>query len=259
MPDAFYEPDGQGFRATELTRGPWDVDAQHVGPPAALLAERLSEVEGGDGKRLARLSVDILGPVPIGVMEISTRVLRPGRRVDLVEAELHVAGRLTTVARAWRHRTGSVEVPAIAASQPPPGDPATAEPIPFFDVPWDVGYHTAIELRATEGSILEPGPATIWFHTDVQLVAGRDLSPIARVFVVADSGNGASAVLNPREALFVNTELTVHLHRPPTGEWIGMRARTTIADDGVGVAGTTLYDADGAVGRGSQALYVETP
>lgn len=258
MPDAFFEPDGDGYRATALTRGPWEENAQHAGPPAALVAETLAAVDGGDEKRIARVSYDVLRPVPIGHVEITTEVLRPGRRVDLVAARLSVDGSLCLTARAWRHRTGPVDVPAIARSEPAPEGPDSGRDGPFFDTPWDVGYHTAIEWRLIEGGFVEPGPCTVWFRPRVPLVAGRDLSPIGRVLIFADSGNGASAVLDPREALFINTELTVHLHRAPEGEWVGMRARTTIAEDGVGVAATTLYDLGGAIGHGAQALYVET-
>jgi Acyl-CoA thioesterase C-terminal domain len=40
VPESFYVPDGDGFIATELTRGPWDPGAQHAGPPSALLGRR---------------------------------------------------------------------------------------------------------------------------------------------------------------------------------------------------------------------------
>ena len=41
MNSHFYVFDGGHFVSSELTRGPWDADAQHAGPPAALLARAL--------------------------------------------------------------------------------------------------------------------------------------------------------------------------------------------------------------------------
>jgi acyl-CoA thioesterase len=74
--------------------------------------------------------------------------------------------------------------------------------------------------------------------------------------VVADSGNGAASPLDLRAWLFVNTELTLHLHRPPGGEWIAVDARTVVGPTGLGTVSGVLFDADGHVGRSAQELIV---
>ena len=88
MADAFYTREGDGFVATELTRGPWDPGAQHAGPPSALLAREIERLEPADDRQVARITLEILRPVPIGRLSVEARVVRPGRSVELIEAEL---------------------------------------------------------------------------------------------------------------------------------------------------------------------------
>jgi hypothetical protein len=256
MTDAFYVPDGQHFAATELTRGPWDPDAQHAGPPAALLGRALELAPGGDGKQVARITFEILQPLPIAPLEVTTEVLRPGRRVDLVSATLTADGQPLMLARAWRFTTGHVEVPEAAVAAPAPPGPVEASERPFFPTGQDTGYHTAMEFLFVRGGFLDPGPATVWMRTRAAIVAGEPPSPLARVLVAADSGNGVSAALDPTTHLFVNTDLTVHLHRLPASEWVCLDARTTIDAAGIGLAEAALYDEAGTIGRSLQSLHV---
>ena len=111
---AFYEPLGDGrFRSTPHTPGPWDVRSQHAGPPAALLGRALERTEPREGTLIARVTFEILGPVPVAEVEVESRVLRPGRTVELLEAQLSAGGRPVMTARAWR--LPATEAPAVAA------------------------------------------------------------------------------------------------------------------------------------------------
>jgi acyl-CoA thioesterase len=76
------------------------------------------------------------------------------------------------------------------------------------------------------------------------------------VLAVADSGNGVSSALDFSAWAFVNTDLTVHLHRMPAGEWVCLDAATAVEPYGVGLAESRLLDRDGPLGRGAQALFV---
>lgn len=258
MPDAFFVPDGGGFRATELTRGPWDEAMQHGGPPAALLLREIEQVDGGEAKQVGRVTYEILRPVPIGHLTVDARVVRPGRRVDLVEGEVSVDGEVTIRARAWRLRIGEVGLPIdTEPSEEQPRAPSDCPALPFFELPWDVGYHTAIELRSAGGGFLEPGPAAVWMRARVPLVAGEETSPACRVAIMADSGNGVSAWFLPSDdLLFINTDLSLHLIRRPVGEWICLDARTYLRSEGIGMAESAIYDVEGRVGRSVQTLFV---
>jgi hypothetical protein len=245
------------FEPSEYTRGPWDPNSQHAGPPAALLGRAVLTRPGArDDMRLARMTFEIGRPVPLVPLTVATRVLRAGRSVELVEATLVPDGGAEVMrATAMRIRTDPASVPAVLtdATVTPPQKLDTDE---FFPVPWDAGYHTGMEFRFAAGRFVEPGPATCWFRMRVPLVAGEEPLPLDRVLIAADSGNGVSGVLDIAKYAFINTDLTVHLHRYPAGEWVCLDARTSIEADGIGMAESTLHDEHGSIGRGVQSLYV---
>jgi hypothetical protein len=256
--DAFYERDGDLFRPTELTRGPWDPGAQHAGPPAALLGYALERLPEAEQFQLGRVTFEILRSVPIAPVRIEARVARPGRRVQMVEAELSSPdGEVLMQVRAWRIRTAKVEIPgeALVASQPPP-PPEEGSEAGFFPTGQEHGYHTAMEIRFVAGSFTEPGPATVWLRMRQPLVAGEEPTPLQRTLVVADVGNGVSASLDFRRFLFINVDLTVQLERMPGGEWIGVDAVTLPRSKGVGTAESVLFDEKGRIGRALQTLLI---
>jgi Thioesterase-like superfamily len=255
VPDAFYERDGDGFLATGLTRGPWDPGSQHAGPPSALIGRVIEQLEEADEFQVGRVTFEILRPVPIGRVAVEAHVVRPGRRVQMFEATLGDGESVLVRARGWRIRTAELSLPAeaVAPDSPPPG-PETGSVPGFFDTGQDAGYHTAMEWRALSGGFLEPGPAQVWMRQKVALVEGEDPSPLQRVLVIADVGNGISAVLDPRRHLFINVDLTVHLERMPEGEWICVDAVTRPRPNGIGSAESELCDREGRIGRAAQTL-----
>jgi hypothetical protein len=235
MSEAFFEALGPDrFRATELTRGPWDPGLQHAGPPAALLGRSVERHGERSGLQVARITFDIVRPLPIAELQVTTRLLRGGRSVELVEATL---------------RAGEAEVMRATALR-------IRRTVPFFPTGQDVGYHTAMESRFVAGSFLELGPATVWMRMRHPLVPGESPSPLCRVLVAADSGNGVSAALDYQHWRFINPDLTVYLRRLPAGDWVALEATTT-ATAGVGLADTTLHDEHGPIGRSAQALFVD--
>jgi hypothetical protein len=252
---AFFEPLGDGrFRSTEHTAGPWTSESQHLGPPSALLVRELERLPGLAGS-IARVTIEILGPVPVAELEVRASVERPGRSVELLAGEISAGGRTVVRARAWR-MINSDSTP-VAAGGPALsfGPPEDGTPLRRPDG-WGPGYLDVMEWRAVKGSFVDPGPATVWVRQTVDLVAGEAPSGLQRLFTVADSGNGVSNRLHPAHWWFINTELTVHVHRIPIGEWICLDANTIIGPNGIGTAFSTLYDQEGPVGAGAQALLV---
>jgi hypothetical protein len=271
--DAFFRVEGDTYLPSELTRGPWDPDFQHAGPPAGLIGRQVERLEGREGRHVARISLEILRAVPIAPLTVEARIVRPGRSVELVEASLSDAEGEVIKARAWRLRTasidlprglGSVDGPGLIGSSPStlrpgfaPEGPSGASAGSFPETGTQVGYHTAMEYRFLSGAFTEPGPAVVWMRMRQPLVAGEDPTPLQRTLVAADSGNGVSAALDWASYLFINVELTVHLHRALVGEWLCMDAITIPEPNGVGVADTALYDERGPIGRAMQALLVD--
>jgi hypothetical protein len=254
--EAFFVPEGERYVATELTRGPWTPDAQHAGPPAALIGREIERAGADREAQVARITLDILRPVPIAPLQVEARVVRPGRSVELIEASLSDETGELIRARAWRLRTVRLDLPdRLPGDDPPPG-PEDVPAKPFFATGAPVGYHTAMEVRFAAGAFMELGPATAWMRMRCPLVAGETPSPLSRVLVAADSGNGVSATLDYDRYTFLNTDLTVSLRRPPAGEWVCLDATTYPEPHGVGLADTTLYDERGWIGRATQTLLV---
>jgi hypothetical protein len=291
---AFYEPAGAGiFVATPATAGPWSAHAQHGGPPSALVAREFDRLEPDEGQRLARVTVDILRPVPLGQVTVRTRIVRPGRRVALLEAVLEAEGREVLHARGWRIAIADGGVPAVTASGtqsapmpdgaqlatlpdsarpamlPDGAQPAMApdgralpaipaeQPPPSFRHAHTDGYLSAIDWRFLRGGFDDYGPGAAWTRPRIPLVAGEEASPMCRALLVADSGSGVGAALDPAKFMFINVDLTVVLPRDPAGEWLLLESATTIGKHGAGLAETTLSDEQGNCGRALQTLLVE--
>jgi Thioesterase-like superfamily len=257
MSDAFYSVLGPDrFGATELTRGPWDPGLQHAGPPAALLGRAVERHGDRADLQVARVTFEIARPLPIAELRVTTRLLRGGRSVELVEATLLAGEAEVMRATALRVRTADLDLPAGLVPGPRLPGPDAGRSMPFFPTGQEVGYHTAMDVRFVAGSFLEPGPATVWMRMRHPLVPGEAPSPLCRVLVAADSGNGVSAALDYRRWRFINPDLTVYLMRPPAGDWVALEAATSAAG-GVGLADTTLHDEQGPVGRAAQALFID--
>ena len=269
MNSSFYVSDQGGFVASELTRGPWDPDAQHAGPPAALIARELERCPSpldSDGEptrwQFGRVTLEILRPVPIARLTVSAEVVRPGRTVELLSAALSDEEGEVIRASAWRIAPAGVELPGDTAGGPTagsrsnPAGPQQAREEEFFPTGQRLGYHSAMEYRFVSGRFLDPGPATVWMRPRVSLIAGEEPSPLQRVLVAADSGNGVSAALDWSRYLFINVDLSVHLHRMPVSDWVCLDAVTIPEPTGTGTADTALHDERGPIGRALQTLVV---
>ena len=256
VPAAIYRRDGGAFVPTDLSRGPWDPDAQHGGAPAALLATLL---EAHSELPLARITFDLLSPVPLVPLEVHLETIRPGRRISLHQATLGADGRtfLRATALAVRRERGAApEVEGVGKAEATPAALAPAGPSPHHP---PVGFASqGMDVRYARGGWREPGPGFAWFRLQVPVIEGEEVTPVARVAAAADFSNGISAALDWDKYVFVNPDLTMYLARYPEGEWVGLDAVTRIEGDGVGLAESRLYDERGPIGRAAQALYVDS-
>lgn len=259
LPPAYYLPlGGDWFEPTEATTSPWDTGAQHGGPPTALLADCLDQAFGRPDLRVARISMDFLGPVPRTPVRVQTGLLRPGRRTQLSEASLWAGDRRVATARVWH----------LAAAPAPAGDGVTTrdglpaglpdpQPQRFFGDDDHWGYGRAAEWRTVAGGYATSnGHGDVWTRVRIPLVAGRPLTGLVRFAVVADSANGLSAPLSFRDWLFIPPGVTMHLHRYPVGEWVRLTAASDAGRDGIGLTEGTLSDAVGRCGTVAQPLLV---
>jgi acyl-coenzyme A thioesterase PaaI-like protein len=256
MIDAVYEDRGDDIVfATDFSRGPWDPGAQHGGAPAAMLMRAFERVDdGGLDLAVARVTYELLRPVPLGELRLSARVVRPGKRVQLLEGALETKDGLEVV-RARALKVARSPVSSGEADPPPPG-PESGAPNDFRASEQKLFPRDAMELRFVSGRFYERAPSTCWFRLAVPLVAGEEPSGRQRLAAAADFPNGIASELSWDEWVFINPDLTIHIERDPVGEWICLDARMRVSAGGVGQSEAVLYDATGRVGRSLQSLYV---
>lgn len=256
--DAVYElRDGEVY-AGELARGPWDPGAQHGGGPAALLMREFERLDsGGADLAIGRVTYELLRPVPLGSLGLSASVVRPGRRVQLLEGSLFDPQGVEVVrARALRVARAGITAPASGqAGRMSPG-PEGGRTVDFPYAGGRLFPVDGMEIRFISGSFVAQGPASAWFRLKVPLVAGEHPSGYQRLAAAADFPNGIATELDWGRWLFINPDLTIHVEREPVGEWIGLEASMRVSEDGVGQSEAVLYDLDGRVGRSLQTLYV---
>lgn len=259
MSESIFLEQAGGFMPTAHASGPWDPQALHGGAAAALITGALERVEPGSELPIARLSFELLRPVPYQPLTLATRVIREGRRVQELACEMHAGDRLICRAGALRVQPIAADVPA---PPPPPGDrdmpgPQAGAAVRFaLDNPdRDSFAASAMEMRWLDDH-RAPGPGRVWMRLRHPVVPGEQPSPLARLAASADFGNGVGHALPFDEFLFINADLSVHLHRLPRGEWIGLDARTVLTPGGTGLAESVLHDTEGPVGRAFQSLVV---
>jgi acyl-Coa thioesterase superfamily protein/acyl-CoA thioesterase superfamily protein len=263
MPDALFRLDGDRWIPHELTRGPWAPNAMHGGPVAALMAHVLERVEAPLPMFPARLTIELMRPVPIVPLSVETRIVRPGKKVQWAEARLAADG--AEVARATLLRIRDAEIPWPSRTAggdtalPFAGPDSSAVVRPPWTNDYPPAYHsTATEHRVLRGAWGELGPTTDWIRLRLPLVEGETPSPLVRVAAVADFGNGISSALPFESHRFINPDLTITLHRLPATEWVCLDAVTFPERHGVGVAESNLYDERGRIGHAAQTLLLET-
>lgn len=252
---AYFERVGAtSFRATVHTGGAWRVDEQHIAPALGLLAH-LVEVDRDrrrdDGLVLGRLSYDILGTVPVDVVDARVDVLRAGRTIELVEATLIRDGRPVVRLRAWLMRTA--DTAALAGSDLPriPA-PDTMEPFDATTL-WPGGFIASARVRRRLDA---PGRAQFWVRTDTALLADEPVSAFARMAGLIDIANGMAVRVDPRAVSFANLDLTAHLFGRAPGDWVGFDTTVSFGAEGVGVTSSVLHDLHGPIGTMAQVLTV---
>jgi hypothetical protein len=267
MTDSYYElladPSGaelgEKFCATDLVKSTWSATMQHAAPVSALLVRALESCAARDDSRLSRVAVDLLGPVPAeGDLWVRSRVERPGKQIELISAEMLALGpdgepRPTARATGWRLQQLDTADLVHAAAPPlrPRGDARSRN----LEKDWDRNYVHSLDWRwLTEP--LNAGPGESWIKPTVDLVNGETMTPLQRLFAVADCANGIGSKLDIGRWTFLNNDLVVHLHRIPDGDWIGIRAETNYGPDGIGTTVGTLFDDTAAVGSIQQSVLV---
>lgn len=258
---AYYEflqrtTDDQGqvsshYRPTLSTQGAWNDHEQHMAPASGLLAAEIESFAPRDDMRIARISYDIFGVIHREDCVVHTRIIRPGRTIELIESELQARGRTCVVARAWRMLTQDSSAVAGLEDQPVPGPEQLADWTGLQR--WPGGYVRSIFGRQAPNH--QPGNGIVWVSNDLDLVQGQPTSDFAHLMGMVDTANGAA----PRQAdnfdwAFPNLDLQVHMYRQPRGRWLGLQTVQQYGSDGIGLTSSILHDETGPFGRSEQIL-----
>lgn len=256
LPAAFFRQlDENTYEPTEATIGPWSPDFQHGGPPSALLTHALRTYPSPGDFTVTRITLEILGSVPVKPCAILVEKVRDGRRIELLRGHYVSGGKTYLLAHAWRFKS----------------EPGVSEVVPgHFDLPQFPGpqaqkffpgvdyfpYGDALEWRFAEGGFDRLGPATVWTRPRIPLIEGREIDGLESLILMIDSANGVSTELDILKWTFVPVDMTVGLSRQPQGPWLGMSACTTMENNGVGQSSTIAFDGRGKVGQSIHTLFV---
>ncbi|MNZ94732.1 hypothetical protein D3C78_1138460 [compost metagenome] len=258
LPTAVYALEGALWQPSVLSRGPWDPRAQHGGAPSALLAHLAESAMTEPGWQLTRLSMELIKPVPVAPLSVRQEI-HAARSTTRMTLELYADAVLVARAHALLLRGQPFALPPQTPGWSPDRllplpDDCTA-PLRIPGLPEGTAFHTAaVEGRVARGDLRQPGPAAAWFRMSVPLVQGQSSSPAMRAAAAADFGNGLSWILPAERYLFANADMSLHLHRPPEGEWIGVASETQADGGGAGTTLSRLYDQHGPVGVAVQSL-----
>jgi hypothetical protein len=254
--DPIFRVDGNRVVTSPDAAGPWDSQMQHGSAPAALVVWAAEATPTLVPMQIARVTIDLMRPVPVAPLTIEREVLREGRKIQLCAIRLLADGVVVVGASVLKIKAQALVLPPEISDVPvalPGPDQSIVEPAKFAGSP----FVKCISMRAARGRFGVVGPGAIWFRVDQPLVEGSAVSQAMRAVVAADFSNGTSAALDFREWTFINADLTVSFARQPVGEWILLDGESWIGADGAGVAMSRLADERGYFGRAVQSLVIE--
>lgn len=215
-----------------------------------VLASGLSSTDAGE-LRIARQTIDLFRRVPCGPLSVDIESIRDGRRVSVFQSRLSCEGKLlsqaTTLCLRANEQLGSVGAEHASETPPPPAE-ATPNKVDRAGNRW-TSYPGTLEMR----HVVPPGgsrPPVVWIRNDARVVAETPLTPAVRAAGIADFVS-PFANMQPGRSGYVNADITMHLHRPPAGEWHFLRIVSRGAADGVATAQAVLGDRAGAFGASS--------
>jgi len=261
--DALFTIDSDGhYVATDYSRGPWNAEHLHGGPVAALMTRAIEQdLPPAVDWTLVRVTVELERAVPAArPLRVERFTERAGRRICLTGATLADGDVIVARARGLHIRSAEIsfDVDADPDVFPMAVEQSRPETMDHVLGGYSASYATsACEYRFATGSWTTPGAADLWVRLMVPVVPGEIPSGPQRAGAAADFGNGVSFRVSWDHSLFINPDLTVHLLRPPVGEWIGMRSVSHLSDRGTGLAESALYDEAGRIGRSLQSLLLD--
>jgi hypothetical protein len=249
----FFTQDRDTFIPTQIANGPWDPKSLHGRVVVGLLAFVIEQRHGADDFVPARLTVDMFRLPNFAAIEVTSRVIRDGLRIRVVEAEFFSGG--VSMARASCQLLRKTENPLGLVWSPPNWDVPAPADIPAPTDP-RLGMNGKWTTRPIVGRMGAVGPRRLWMSEVRELIGGMPLTPFARVALAADF---ASPFANAGEQGlgYINSDVTLYLHRLPATNWIGFDVVNHHATEGIAIGECWLYDERGAIGTSTVAALAQ--
>lgn len=255
--DAVYRVTDKSVETSSYAIGPWDPTMQHGSPPSALVTWIAEAIPTAVPMQIARVSIDLMRPVPVAPLTWQSEVIRQGRKIQLCAIKLLANGVVVVSATVLKIRKVNHELPEIA-TRPPLDVPLPDDVKKIIITDGSRGkFGTCMSIRSVRGGFGELGPGAVWYRLDRPIIEGQGISQCMRAVVASDFSNGTSAVLDYRAWTFLNADLNVYIAREPVGEWILLNSLSTIGNDGAGIAVSRLADHQGYFGQAVQTIVVE--
>ncbi|MCK0165688.1 thioesterase family protein [Marinobacter sp. S6332] len=260
MTGALFQRDNELYVPTPASCSPWSPNHLHGGPVVGLMAHAVEQASGNTSLNLSRLTVDLLRPVPYSPLTVSTRLVRGGARLQVLEASLFdgtnevarasalfLENRTTSVPEHGRFPKGEFDPPVGSV------DANISEAAGWQNLYSPVGLHSTAKAEVVEGVNAE-GHGIAWMKLPVPVVQGIQTSPTVMAATLSDFGNGVAQLSLSSNVGCINADVSLYLHRKPVGEWLGLDACSRMQDSGVGLVETTLFDSGGPIGKILQAI-----
>ncbi len=255
----FRQVEDGAFVGNDPARGPWSADHCHAGPVAGLIV-RAAETEVGPEKMLTRLTVDLLRPLPLAGLRVAVETTRHTKTLATTRVTVHDLDDTLCATASTMHlvRRDLGAVPNVDITGPS-YDTAVDGPFPIGEIRHEkTGFAHFSDVKYPAGTQHGPGPKTVWMRTP-QLLEGDAQSPIQSICALADCGNGISWNAPTSEMGFMNTDLTVNIHREPASDWLASESLSHWQASGVGMSQSVLFDTEGPVGTALQTLILFPP
>lgn len=254
----FTQLDENRFQANDPARGPWSRGHCHAGPVTGLVVRALEQAI--PDKMLTRITLDLIRPIPMAEIRVTAQSTRNGRSVSAGSAEIRDADDRVCVTATSMHLVKS-DIPDMPTAATPDLTYADAD---FGPPPLPMGMHDVpafghfVKTAYPKGTSNGLGPKTVWMKAP-PLLETEVPSPIQTLCALADSGNAISRNAEISAMGFLNTDLTIHVHREPVSDWLASTTESHWQSTGIGLAQAVISDDQGPVACALQTLMLRPP
>lgn len=242
------------YQPTIHAQGAWNDNEQHMGPATGIICKELEDFHPRENMRIGKISLDIYGLIYLAQFTITTRIIRPGRTIEMIESTFESENRVCIVAHTWRMVTEDTsEVEGVEDRSIP-----NWEVLPAWKgmSVWKGGYIDSIKDNIRVGG-RKPGKGIVWITNQLDMVEGESTSSFVKLMGMVDTINGV--VVRQEGAfkyMFPNLDLQIQLYRMPEGTVLGLDVQQQYGSDGIGLTSAVLHDQKGSFGHASQILTV---